>query len=575
MARMRTRLLLLLMVMVLPWVGGVASPSMARDQEGDQPVGAFVEAVDVSVVNVDVYVTDRKGNPVTGLTRDDFELFVDGRPEPLTNFYAVSGGGTTTLAAEGIPVERRSNRTPQETPATAISESEATPESQRLWMVIYVDNWNLDPLARNRVFRQLREFLNDMVGAEDQVMVVSYERTLHQRLPFTSDPQAVSRTLIDLEAVAGRSSGGVWEREQMLRAIDEAESSSEVSGRIRLHAEEVRNEMQFTLDALSQIVGSLAGLPGRKAVIYLSNGLPMTPGTDLFYAQQQKFRDSTALAREAEFNLSRRYQELTNLANAHRVAFYTLDAAGLEVAAGLEAEYRGRSATADWATSVLASHQANLDDGLRFMAQRTGGMAILNTNDVRPGLEKVAAGFGSYYSLGFSHDMNVDGRYHEIQVRVKKKGLTVRHREGFREKSADTRMHEAVEAALRFGRDRNPLKVEISLASARQGEQRRRRLPLTVRIPLGELLLVRQGDRHVGRVTVYFSALDDNGDLAPVQSVLVPIEIPDADLDEALQSVWPVRQELLLGAGRQTVAVAVRDELADRASVLTSSLVDG
>lgn len=537
-------------------------------------MGAFVEAVDVSVVNVDVYVTDRRGNPVTGLTRDDFELFVDGRPEPLTNFYAVPGGGASTSAAEGIPVARPSNQTPRETPGAAISESEATPETQRLWMVIYVDNWNLDPLARNRVFRQLREFLNDTVGAEDQVMVVSYERTLHQRLPFTSDPQAVSRTLIDLEAVSGRSSGGAWEREEMLRAIDEAESSGEVSGRIRLHAEEVRNEMRFTLDALSQIVGSLAGLPGRKAVIYLSNGLPMTPGTDLFYAQQQKFRDSTALAREAEFNLSRRYQELTNLANAHRVAFYTLDAAGLEVGAGLEAEYRGRSATAEWATSVLASHQANLDDGLRFMAQRTGGMAILNTNDVRPGLEKVAAGFDSYYSLGFSHDMSVDGRYHEIRVRVKKKGLTVRHREGFREKSADTRMHEAVEAALRFGRDRNPLKVEISPASARRGEQRRRRLPLTVRIPLGELLLVRQGDRHVGRVTVYFSALDDNGDLAPVQSVHVPIEIPDADLDEALQSVWPVRQELLLGAGRQTVAVAVRDELADRASVLTSSLVD-
>lgn len=241
----------------------------------------------------------------------------------------------------------------------------------------------------------------------------------------------------------------------------------------------------------------------------------------------------------------------------------------------MDAEYRGRSISADWHSSVRAAHQANMDDPLRFMAQRTGGMAILNTNDVGPGLDKVAAGFDSYYSLGFSRNMTVDGRYHEIKVRVKRKGLTVRHREGFREKNADTRMKETVEAALRFGRESNPLGIQMSLSSAPETDGEQRRLPLVVRIPLGELLLVPQGDRHIGRVAVYFSALDNDGNLAPVQSVLIPIEIPDAELEEALQKVWPVRQELLLRSGRQTVAIAVRDELANRASVLTSSTAGG
>lgn len=549
-------------------------PATALAQEESQPAGAFVETVDVSVVNVDVYVTDRQGNPVTGLTRGDFELRVDGKPESITNFYAVTGDIETASSHDETPVEPQPKPTPQG-PPTRPTEPEETPESQRLWMVIYVDNTNLDPLNRNRVFRQLREFLNDTVDPTDQIMVISYERTLNLRQPFTSDPQAVARTLLDLETTSGRSSAGAGDREEILRSIDEAQTANEVNLQIRQHAESIRNDMLFTIDALSETVRSLAGLPGRKALLYLSNGVPMTPGSDLFYAQHQKFRDGSALAREVEFNLSRRFQEVTNLANANRVAFYTLDAAGLEVGAGMDAEYRGRSVSADWHSSVRAAHQANMDDPLRFMAQRTGGMAILNTNDVGPGLEKVAAGFDSYYSLGFSRNMTVDGRYHEIKVRVKRKGLTVRHREGFREKNADTRMKEAVEAALHFGRKSNPLGIQISLSSTQETEGEQRRLPLVVRIPLGELLLVPQGDRHIGRVAVYFSALDNDGNLAPVQSVLIPIEIPDAELEEALQKVWPVRQELLLRAGRQTVAIAVRDELANRASVVTSSPAGG
>lgn len=555
--------------------------AVAQEEAGEQPAGAFVETLDVSVVNVDVYVTDRRGNPVTGLTRDDFELLVDGDPEPITNFYAVGGGGTE-------PPESPDTQETPEPPETPTShETAATPgpevevpsgrrsEAQRLWMVIYVDNPHLEPLSRNRVFRQLRQFLSDTVGVADQVMVVSRElRTLRLRQPFTSDPQAVARALLELETVAGRSSADAGEREEMLRAIDKAQASSDVTTRIRMHADSIRNDMLFTLDALSESVRSLAGLPGRTAVVYVSGGIPMTPGSDLFYAQQQKFRDGTALAREVDFNLSRHFTELTNLANANRVAFYTLDAAGLEVGAGLEAEYRGRSASADWASSVLVTHQANIDDPLRFMAQRTGGMAILNTNDIGPGLKTMGAGLSSYYSLGFSRIMAVDGRYHEIEVRVNRKGLTVRHREGYREKSADTRMEEAIAAALRFGRESNPLRARVSTSPARRdGEQRR--LPLVVRIPLQELLLAPQGDLHVGRITVYFSAADGGGNLAPVQSVRIPIEIPQADLEEALQSVFPVRQELLLGAGRQTIAVAVRDELANRTSVLTSDAADG
>lgn len=557
------------------------APAQTTDDESQQPVGSFVETVDVSVINVDVYVTDRKGNPITGLTHEDFELRVDGRPQEITNFYAVAKSprepAETAAAAPPPPDDVRSTPPPptDEAPKPPAAEpSDPDAARQQLWMVIYVDNVNLTPLHRNRVLRQMRQFLDRTIDEGDHVMVLSNDRTLNVHQPFTSDTQAVTRALLDLETASGQDSSVENERDDILKAIDAAEDRSAVALRVREHARARRNDMMFTLDALNESVRSLAGLPGRKAIVHVSDGLPLTPGRDLFYAVQQTFGDYGALANSMEFNLQRRYDELTNAANANRVSFYTIDAGGLELHTGIAAENQARAYDADLQSSVGGIHESNVQDSLRRMAERTGGTAILNRNDVGPALDKVSAALGSYYSLGFTRGMLEDGRYHEIDVEVRRKGLVVRHREGFREKNADTRMREAVEASLRHGLENNPIGVRVQAAPTRQREDNVV-LPLTVRIPLGEVLLVPQGDVHVARLMIYFSSYDRDGQLAPVQQVPLPLEIPNGDLDEARQKVWTFEQELLLRPGQQRVAVAVRDELANRSSVIASTLTVG
>src|SRR3954453_11900939 len=72
----------------------VSSQSQQLSQKKAQPAPVaapepLVEKIDVSVVNVDVTVTDRRGQPVPGLSRSDFEIFEDGKPQPISNFYAV------------------------------------------------------------------------------------------------------------------------------------------------------------------------------------------------------------------------------------------------------------------------------------------------------------------------------------------------------------------------------------------------------------------------------------------------------------------------------------------------------
>ena len=93
------------------------------------------------------------------------------------------------------------------------------------------------------------------------------------------------------------------------------------------------------------------------------------------------------------------------------------------------------------------------------MAEKTGGMAVINSNSVMSQLEKIAGDFKTYYSLGYSPTHDGDGRYHKIEVKVKRKGLEVRHREGYRDKNTEARMADGTLAALRFPYEKNPLGV--------------------------------------------------------------------------------------------------------------------
>src|SRR4051794_2722412 len=168
--------------------GKPAAPAPAKAKESEQ----FIDVVNVSVVNVDAYVTDKKGNPVTGLTRDDFELFENKRPVQITNFYSVSGGKAT---APGTPAPPTAPAAPGAAIAVPLppQELDARPsEDQRLRLVLYVDNYTLRPFNRNRVMRELRAFIGQKLRRDDLIMLVTYDRELHTRHTFTSDPAQIA-----------------------------------------------------------------------------------------------------------------------------------------------------------------------------------------------------------------------------------------------------------------------------------------------------------------------------------------------------------------------------------------------
>jgi VWFA-related protein len=532
----------------------------------------FVDTVDVRVVNVDVFVTDRQGEPVTGLTRDDFELRENRREVPITNFYAVEEGrqrgGEAAGAIADLPV-------PPPAAPQAIAAS-AVPEEQRLHLIVYVDNFNIRPASRNRVLREIGYFLNTQVGHDDRVMLVSYDRSLKVRRPFTSDPQLVSAALEELERVTGHGVSRDDERRRVLEQIDQADSVHAAASYARMHAESVENDLRFTVGALKELIGTLAGLPGRKAILYVSDGLPMVPGQDVYHAVDARFSGESGptgiLTDSFGYDASRDFRDLANTANANRVSFYTIDAAGLR----LQSSFTAENARPNVSVMVDSSYNSNHQSPLRFLAETTGGQAILNTNRVLPGLERVARDFDTYYSLGFSPAHAANGRYHSLEVRVKgRRDLVVRHREGYRDKSIEARMTDGTVAALHFSAESNPLSARLRFAGAEAQANRLYRVGVDVEVPIGQLVLVPRGETHEARLRLFVAALDSEGDASPVQQVMVPISIPNAEVEAARGQVYRYSLPLVMRGGTHRVAVGLRDELGGQESFVTGSVTPG
>jgi len=563
---------ILLVSLLLTFFGSALRAQSTSDPADDEPIEIYGESLDVNVVNVEVYVTDKSGKRVRGLDLDDFVLQVDKKPVAITNFYAVDNGKPRQdVAPEPVSAPKDADAPLPDMPALA-GAAEDLPDDQRLYLIVYIDNFNLRPFSRNRVIQATRTFLRSRMRRGDEVMLVTYDRSLKVRHPFTRDPEVVASALTELETLTGFGVHADSERRDLLDYVyNEARGVNDASGRVTSYAESLYNDMSFTMDSIFKQIEILGGLPGRKAVLYVSDGLPMRPGEDLFYALNDKFKESSSLTDIFRFDLSRRFDALISQANANRVTFYTVDASGLRTYSYMDASNH----TAGGGAQIDQTHFANIQGSLRFMAEETGGFSIINTNNFTPMLDRMAEDFTNYYSLGFQPaSSGVAGRYHNIKVQLKKKvkGWNLRFREGYRDRPVGTRMADSTLAALNFGFARNPLEIEV--VSGRQESQNdgQYMVPMMVRVPLGKVTFLPTDGFYRARLRLYIAAKDTDGGIADVQEVPLPIDIPNDEIEKAKEQYYNFEVKMLMRSGPQVVSVGVRDEIGGVASVATHGL---
>ncbi|MCY3933111.1 MAG: VWA domain-containing protein [Acidobacteria bacterium] len=577
----------------------VASAAHARQEPAPD---TFAETIDVRVVNVDVWVSDRDGNPVTGLTADDFEVREDGRPVELSNFYEFTDGLDATAREQAASARRDARPSDLD----RFIPAEPPPPEHRLSLMVYVDNNNLTPTDRNRLLPFLRNFLSVQLSPYDRAMLAVYDAGRFEvALPFTTEAWRVAEATHEVARVVGSRDRIESQRLDILRELNRDDKVpprySAVVELIRDFAAMIRSEVDASIVNLENAIRTMAGLPGRKAILYISNGLPMRPAEDLFRAVEERFNDTRGRWRNRssisenspfanprsidaanasleayQYDLSRRFDELASLANANGVTFHSVAAAGARISGMNTADLR-------FSTSIEFTRAANLEEPLLRLADRTGGRAIVNTRNFAGGLDRIASDLQNRYSLGYSATHIERGGTHRIEVELTdeakrryRRRLTLRHRDSYVDKSISAEMADLTLAALAMEEAANPMGIRIapvrgtgSQVELDSGDIQSRML---VAIPIGPLTLAPAAGGHEARVRLWIQVMDEEARLSEVTEHPVPVLVQEGEIEDARELSWPFAVDVVTAPGPHRVAVGVRDDLAATTSVVTFDL---
>lgn len=537
----------------------------------------FEGAVEVPVVNVEVHVLDGDGRPVAGLRPEDFEVYEDGERVEITNFYAVEG---LPRRDKDLPVRMRGTPSPPRT-------VELPEEDRLLQLILYIDNGNMGPLGRRRVSGELLDLFDERLARGDRVMVVSAYPSLKIHTSFTRDLAAVHQAVKDALDRSATSSADMQRRRliNLFERMDTQEPAlvDTIQHSIRLYAEEKSVEVRRTLWELRAFVSSLAGLPGRKVVLHLSDGVPEEPGQDMFNMFNAAFGGPGTIGSGREqsmaYNVTRELLAVAEEANASGVTFHTLDASGGDSSAiSTPVETRGLSLSGARISGpeIDALRQQNLQNPLRMLATETGGVAVLNA--ARPGLEiteRQGEVFDTYYSLGYISPHDENGRFRAIRVEVGEPGLRVRHREGYIRKDAFERVESRTVAALLHEYADNPLGVFLEVgepARRKKGRGKSYQVPVAVKVPLDKVVLLPFAEDHRGRLRLRVGFRNEDGTFALAEEQVIPLIIPNDRYEEAQAGHYTLEVDLELKPGSHRVAVGVFDEVGSKASFVPHDL---
>lgn len=409
--------------------GLLSSTGLTRGADQAAPTDPPRFRIAVDVVRLDAVVTDKDGKLVTNLTADDFDVHQDGRPQKISLVRWVPIAGPQAAATA-----------PSSPSATAPPDRLAASQVQRTIMIV-VDDLGTSFESYPPMRLALHRLVDEQLGANDLVAIVRTsvpDRALQQ---FTSDRKALHATIDALEwnwqsrtGVEGLAPVGQATAISIRGQLFTAPGFSDLDG--------LRGSMsaQNTFASLATLIHSTKELPGRKAMIFVSEGMRMVdrydgPGGAIGQGVIPDIR--TTMPRD----------HVEDQAVRSGVVIYALDPRGLQTGRLRADDDLSKATPHNVVDAGGARHQYLIDtqDALTHLSQQTGGFAILDTNDLSNGLKRITDDQRGYYLIGYVPD---DGtfakpgktvRYHKISVEVKRRGLTVRTHKAFLGFSDDDR----------------------------------------------------------------------------------------------------------------------------------------
>jgi VWFA-related protein len=512
--------------------------------------------VTVDAIEIEAFVTDEQGKPVNGLTREDFEILEDGKPQDITSFSQVD-----------IPFERRSDT--HDLSAAAEPDVVANDHSDGRVYMFALDEMPPDVALRSRVF--LKRFLERHFAANDRGAVVFLGRQNSKAgQTFTSDARLL------LAAVERFSGGFGVEKAPPAPAVEDPNAPGapalspaqalvqgrlQAAGKKRIESYNAARQAETsivalgTMSGLDAAVSAIATLRGRrKSLMLFSTGLPEPIFRALTY-------DGGALTKAEQAA-----HAAVTAATRGSVTVYAVNPAGLTI--DLDAE-----------TPDAPEHDVLSDDpaingrdasdrrlSLSMLADATGGFSLVNSNGYNAAFDRIVRENSTYYLLGYtSSNDRRDGRHRSLHVRVTRPGLRVRARDGYIAPFKNERVPEperiaslspSLSTALT-----NPLPddtVPIRMVAApfrRQG--RNPVVALAAEIDPASLALAENNGVHKGQLEVGFIATDMQSKIYPGDHYTVDLALKADTYDMARrQRGLRVLSEIELPPGRYQLRFA-------------------
>lgn len=396
---------------------GLAAQTVSSAQDPPQETPTFRARIDS--VSVDIIVTDRRGNPVTDLTAEDFEIRERGKPQAIETFKLVR---TDYLPGDPVPTNILS---------IAEHERQTSDEANRLF-VIFLDDYHTRLGNSLGIREKLAAFVSGL-SPRDLVSVVT-PLAPFSAATFSRNHDATASLLMEF-------------RGRKFDYTPRHPIEQRYAGEPPEVQERFRNDIVISaLGRLCDYMGTLRD--GRKTVLYVSEGLTgsLPSGvrtTDPLSGPQRTV--GSANASQAHFEDSAVLGDLDRLfrdANRTNTAIYTLDPRGL--------------ATTDFNINddvdQMTGQRAltRTADVLRSIAEETDGRPIVGRNDPLPALRQMVRDSGTYYLVSYTSSFAPrDGKFHEIEVRVRRRDVDVRARKGYWAVSPESLERAAVAAANR------------------------------------------------------------------------------------------------------------------------------
>lgn len=406
-----------------------ASPAPPASQSADDDE---VVRITTNLVQIDAVVVDKDGRHVSGLTPEDFEIYEDDRRREITNFSYVAADE----AEFNGPAPTRGKVPPPA--AAAPAAAPLRPEQVQRTIAVVVDDLTMSFESVAYVREALKRFVAEQLRPGDLVAITRTSSGVGALQQFTADRRQLFAAAESIRWGARR--GGIVDAFAPLTSrIDSVIPPGDFGGLYRADSanglDEAAREDFFsdllavgTLGSVNFSVRGMRELPGRKSILLVSDGFPLSrPGGE-------SFRVTDAMRR------------LTDSANRASVVIYTMDARGLPVLGLTAADEVSRfrqtpvGAYPDQLTSTLAARRQQYrqsQEVLHYLAQQTGGFFVRNNNDLAGGIRRIVADQRGYYLIGYRPEADtfrlVNGKrnFHRLSVRVKRPGLSVRTRTGF------------------------------------------------------------------------------------------------------------------------------------------------